>query len=164
MVKIMKKITAALALIIFCSTLLHGQINSPLPKQPAEWSLSLKTGGAPWEKKFEVELNHAGQLTIVEQNPDKMPGDITSKFTVNLTAKAAQEIYEQTLKAFREFRFLEKPNETRDGTDLRLQLSAYGRALVMQFFNIGQTEGELPNVGKVLSLINKHLPREHHVY
>ena len=164
MVKIMTKTTVALVITVtFCPALLHGQIKQSDSRQPAEWSFSLKTGGVPWSKKFEVELNHAGKLSMTEQNPDKMPGDITSKFTVDLSAKDAQEIYEQTLKAFREFRFLEKP-ETRDGTNLTLRLSAYGRVLVMQLFNIGLMDEESPEVAKVLSLINKHLPRDHQVY
>lgn len=163
-VKIMKKNTIALALILFCSVLAHGQVNNPASKNPAEWSLSLKTGGAPWTKKFEVELNQAGKLLVTEQNPDKTPDKTISKINVNLSAKDTLEVYEHALKAFREFRFAAENAERADGTNLTLRLSSYGRVLVMQFFHIGQMEEENPNVAKVLSLINKHLSQEHQVY
>ena len=160
----MKKTLAALALIVICSVMSNGQAKNPAPKQPAEWSLSLKTGGAPWEKKFEVALNQAGSLLVTEEDPRKMPNDTTSKLTIKLPAKDAQEIYEHTLKAFREFRFAADKVERADGTNLTLQLSANGRVLIMQFFHIGQTEEESVEVASVLSLVNKHLPKEHQVY
>jgi len=164
LMKLMKKTASALALIVVCSVMLHGQAKNSVAKQPAEWSLSLKTGGAPWEKKFEVELNQAGSLVVTEQDPQKMPDDTTWKLAITVPAKDAQEIYEQTLKAFREFRFAEEKVERADGTNLTLRLSANGRVLIMQFFHLGQTEEESVEVARVLSLVNKHLAKEHQVY
>lgn len=158
------KIILSLTLIVACSVILQAQRKTTIQEQPAKWSLSLKTGGAPWEKKFVVELNQSGSLTVVEQGPHKMPADTTSKLTATLTATEAQQIYEQALKAFREFRFAKEEVKLADGTNLTLQLSANGRVLVMQFFHIGQTEDESVEVATVLRLINKHLPAEHQVY
>lgn len=158
------KTILVLTLIFACSVILQAQRKTSVPEHPAKWSLSLKTGGAPWEKKFTVELNQSGNLIVVEQDPVKMPADTTSKLTATLTVTEAQQIYEQALKAFREFRFAEKQVELADGTNLTLQLSANGGVLVMQFFHIGQTEDESVEVATVLRLINKHLPAEHQVY
>ena len=159
----MKKI-AALMLIAACSVILHGQGKTSAPKPPAKWSLSIKTGGAPWEKKFAVELNQSGSLVINEEKPGTTRDDQRSKFTVNLTSTETQQIYEQVLKAFRDVRFAEKQGEVADGTNLTLQLSANGKLLVMQFFHVGQIQDESPEIAAVLSLINKRLPAEHRVY
>jgi hypothetical protein len=164
LMKLMKKTVSALLLIVICLLVLHGQGKSPASKQPVEWSFSLNTGGAPWYKKFNVELNQIGNLVVIEDDPDKMPNPTISKVTIKLSVNDAQEIYEQTLKAFREFRSKEKKEERADGTNLRLQLSANGRVQVMQFSHIGQIEEESTEVAKVLLLINKHLSKEHQVY
>jgi len=165
LVQAMKKIIAPLlAVAVLCSVMLHGQSNNSASKQPAEWSLSLKTDGAPWTKKFEVKLNQTGALVVAEENPEKMPGPTMSKVTVNLSAKDVQGTYDQALKAFRDFRFAEEAVERADGTNLTLRLSSNGRVLVMQFFHLGNPEDESPEVAKLLSLINKHLPKEHQIY
>ena len=157
-----KKI-AALMLLAACSVVLQGQTKSSIPKSPASWSLTLKTGGAPWYKKFVVELNQSGSLVVNEEDPAKMPADPKSKRTVNLTPAQTQQIYEQALKAFREFRFGGEEGR-RDGTNLTLQLSANGKFLEMQLFHISPIDDESVEINALLSLINKHLPTEHHVY
>ena len=154
---------AILMVIAACSVVLQGQTKTSVPKPPANWSLTLKTGGAPWEKKFVVELNQSGSLVVNEEDPAKMPADPKSKRTVNLTPAQAQQIYEQALKAFREFRF-EGEEGRRDGTNLTLQLSANGKLLEMQLFHISPIDDEIVEINALLSLINKHLPPEHHVY
>jgi hypothetical protein len=164
LVKLMKKTTSALALIVICSLVLHGQGKAPASKQPVEWSFSLNTGGAPWYKKFNVELSQIGNLVVIEDDPEQMPNPTISKVTIKPSVKDAQDIYEQTLKAFREFRSKEKKEERADGTNLLLQLSANGRVQVMQFSHISQIEEESMEAAKVLVLINKHLPKDHQVY
>jgi hypothetical protein len=159
----MKKITTALAFILFCIVLAHGQVRVAPTAQPAEWLLSLKTGGAPWEKKFEVELNQAGSLTVTEQDPNKTPKGPVTKLKADLSTKDAQEIYEQALRALLQFRFPEEDAKIRDGTSLSLTLSANDRALTA-FYHVGTTQEEIPEVAKVLTLINQHLPKEHQVY
>lgn len=159
----MKKITVALTSILFCVAVAHGQAGVTPGEQPAEWSLKLKTGGAPWEKKFEVELNQSGNLTVTEQDPEKTPNDSVTKLKANLPTKDARDIYEQTLRALHGFRFPEKDAKIQDGTTLTIKLSANGRGLTA-FYRVGVTEEEIPEVARVLTLINKHLPKEHQVY
>jgi|SRR6185503_1071685 len=154
---------AALALIAACSVMLQAQSKTSVPKQPVNWSLSLTTGGAPWEKKFVVELNHSGSLVVNEEDPHRTPNDSRSKRTVNLTLTEAHQIYEQVLKAFREFRFDQGQVDVADGTNLTLQLSANRKVLTMQLFHIG-ADDEYVEIAAVFSLINKHLPSEHRVY
>ena len=151
-----------LAVLALCSAFALGQ--SQTSKQPAEWSLRLETGGAPFEKKFEVELNQSGKLVVREDDPGGAPGERAWGITRDVPPKDAREIYDQVLRAFREFRFAEEDVKRHDGTNLTLRLSAYGRVLVMQYFHLGRAEEESPEAGKVISLINKHLPQEHHVY
>lgn len=158
----MKSCKPMLALLALCSAFVLGQ--GQASKQPAEWSLWLETGGAPFEKKFEVELNHSGKLLVKEQDPGGAPDNRISNITRNLSQQDAHEIYTQALRAFREFRFAEEDVKRHDGTNLTLRLKAFDRVLVMQFFHMGQTEEESLEVAKVLSLINKHLPQEHQVY
>jgi hypothetical protein len=138
---------------------MYGQSGTLPAKQGLGWSLSLKTEGAPWTKKFEVELTQTGNLLVTETDPDRLPKETVSKFTVNLSQKDAQEIYERALTAFRQFRFTEEDANRTDGTNLTLSLVCNGRALVMQFFHIGRVEDENADVGKVVALINKHLSR-----
>lgn len=158
----MKNYLASFSLIIICSLLSFGQ--GAASGRRAEWSLSLKTGGAPWEKSFDVELSQAGSLVVAEQNPEKMPAETRSKLAVSIPVKDAQEIFEHALRAFREFRFPEERVERNDGTNLTLRLTTYDRMLEMRFLHIGQPEEESQAVAKVLSLINRHLPQEHQVY
>jgi hypothetical protein len=151
-----------LAVLALCAAFTLGQ--GQAPKQPAEWSLRLETGGAPFEKKFEVDLNQSGKLVMKEEDPGGAPGERAWGITRDVPPKDARKIYDQVLRAFREFRFADEDVKRHDGTNLTLRLRAYGRVLVMQFFHMGRAEEECPEVGKVLSLINKHLPQEHHVY
>ena len=150
------------ALFILCLASALGQAQAS--KQPPEWSLRLETGGAPFEKKFEVELSQSGKLLVKEQDPGGAPDSPAMNITRDLSQKEAQEIYTQALRAFREFRFAEEDIKRHDGTNLTLRLKAYERVLVMQFFHMGQVEEESPEVAKVLSLINKYLPQGHQVY
>jgi hypothetical protein len=154
----MKGCKPMLTMLALCLASVLGQ--GQASKQPAEWSLRLETGGAPFEKKFEVELNQSGNLVVKEQSPDGAPGNITR----NLSRGDTQEIYTQVLRAFHEFRFAEEDVTRHDGTNLTMRLKAFDRVLVMQFFHMGRAEEESPEVAKVLSLINKHLPQEHWVY
>jgi hypothetical protein len=160
--KFMKYCGTILVLIATCSALVLGQ--SQTPKRPAEWSLRLETGGAPFEKKFEVELNQSGKLVMKEEDTGGVPGERAWGITRDVPPKDAAEIYDQVLRAFREFRFTEEDVKRHDGTNLTLRLRAHGRVLVMQFFHMGRAEEESPEVAKVLSLINKYLPQGHHVY
>src|ERR1044071_7787142 len=107
----MKRSIAALALLLFCSFVAYGQAQKSTSAPPSEWTLSLKSGGAPWEKRFEVELDQTGKLALTENNSDKLPGDPVTKLNVNLPAGVVREIYEQAWLALREFRFPDKPDE-----------------------------------------------------
>jgi hypothetical protein len=130
--------------------------------QRPEWSLLLKTGGAPWEMKFEVTLDYTGALSVIENDSGKIPAS-TSKLSVNLSPTDTQAVYEQALKAFREFE-LTKDTEVPDGSDLTMTLTVKKRRLTMQVFNFSQAEEDLPEVAKLLALLNKHIPKEHHVF
>lgn len=132
--------------------------------QHSEWTLLLETRGAPGEKKFQVTLTNTGALSVIENDPVKMPASTISKLAVNLSPSDTQAVYEQALKAFREFQF---PNDTEkllDGTNLKMSLTVQKRQVTMQVANIGIVADELPEVGKVLALLNKHIPEEHHIY
>jgi uncharacterized membrane protein len=131
--------------------------------QPPEWTLVVETRGAPWEAKFQVTLNHTGALSVIEDDPIKKPASTISKLAVNLSPGDIQAAYEQALKAFREFQ-LTKDTEVRDGTDLTMSLTVKKRRLTMQVFNFGLAEEDLPEVAKLLTLLNKYLPEEHHIY
>jgi hypothetical protein len=130
--------------------------------QRPEWTLLLKTSGAPWETKFEVSLDHTGALSVIENDAGQIPAS-TSKLALSLSPSDTQAVYEQVLKAFREFQ-LTKDTEVRDGTDLTMSLTVKKRTLTMQVFNFGQAEEDLPEVAKVFALLNKHIPKEHHIY
>lgn len=67
----MKKTATAFALIGIFSVMLYGQAKNRVPRPPAEWSLTLKDQGAPWENRVEVQLNQDGTLVVLEQNPPK---------------------------------------------------------------------------------------------
>jgi hypothetical protein len=45
-----------------------------------------------------------------------------------------------------------------------MSLTVKKRTLTMQVFNFGQSEEDLPEVAKVFALLNKHIPKEHHIY
>jgi hypothetical protein len=150
------------ALFILCLASALGQAQAS--KQASEWSLRLETGGARFEKKFEVELHQSGRLLVKEQGPGGAPDNAAMNITRDLSQKEAQEIYTQALRAFREFRFAEEDIKRHDGTNLTLRLKANERVLVMQFFHVGQVKEESPEAAKVLSLINKYLPQGHQAY
>ena len=159
----MKKNAAALALLLLCSVAACGQALKSAAAPPSEWTLSLKSGGAPWVKRFEVGLNQSGKLAVTEHDPAKSPGDPVTKLSVNLPAGDVREIYEQAWRALREFSFPDNPDEVADGTSLTLLLSANGRSLEADY-HLGHIETEAPEVARLLALINKHLPEEHQVY
>ena len=149
-------------LVVFTFVLLLPNAGSAQAQRP-EWTLLLKTRGAPWETKFEVTLNHTGALSVIEDDSLKSPASTISKLAVNLPASDTQAVYEQALKAFREFE-LTKDTEVRDGTDLTMTLTVKKRILTMQVFNFGRAEEDLPEVAKLFALLNKHIPKEHHIY
>lgn len=156
----MKKFAIVLASIVLWSFTIPPVVSL----QRTEWTLFLKTGGAPWEKKFELTLDNTGALTLTEDDSSKMPEPTTSKVVLKLPTNDTQAIYEQALKAIREFQFPKKTQELADGTNLTLQLTVHRRALTIQIWHLGLTEEELPEVAKLLVLLNKHLPKEHQVY
>ena len=152
----------AIAVIAFVVLLLSTSSSSPAYGQPKEWALSVTSGGAPWEKRFVVEMNHTGLLSVAEEDRSKLPNDPRSKLTVQLSAKEVKEIYDQALRAL----FTtppRRPYEIADGTMIQVKLEAPGRAS-MRGFHVGVTEEEAPQVAKLFALINKHLPTEHHIY
>ena len=161
---VIPRLVAVFGVMVFCAAILCGQASTASTKQSGGWSLYLKTEGAPWTKKFEVALAETGTLLVTETDPDRLPKETTSRITVNLAKKDAQEIYEQAVTAFRQFRFAEEDDNRRDGTNLTLSLKGNGRVLTMQFFHIGRAEDESSEVGKVLALINKHLAEGHQIY
>ena len=59
--------------------------------QRAEWILLLKTGGAPWEKKFEVSLDHTGALSVIENDAGQIPAS-TSKLALSLSPSDTQAV------------------------------------------------------------------------
>ena len=156
----MKKFAIVLSLMVLWSFTIPPVVSL----QRIEWSLYLKTDGAPSEKKFELTLDNTGALSLTEDEPLKMPAETTSKIALKLLANDTQAIYDQALKAIREFQFPKKTEEIADGTNLTLRLIVHRRALTIQIWHLGITEEELPEVGKLLALLNKHLPKEHHVY
>jgi hypothetical protein len=164
LIKPITKVVTAFALTMLCAAVLYGQVNRPESKPTSGWSLYLKTEGAPWTRKFEVQLNQTGTLVVTKTDPQGSPKQTTSKLTVNLAPKDTQDIYEQALKAFREFRFAEEDARRADGTSLTLRLSRNGGMLAMQVLHIGQTEEESAELAKVLSLINRHLTGDNKIY
>lgn len=158
----MKLLIVCLILITISHACVIGQTNSGQAKPPSEWSLSLKTGGAPWEKKFEVEVNQSGLLRVTEQDPVKIPKDPITKLTIQLPAGNAQEIYQQGLLAAQKVGVKER-DDFADGTWMTIKLVSDGKDLTASY-HFGQVQEEAPNVAKLFALINKHLPTEHHVY
>jgi hypothetical protein len=119
--------------------------------QPSEWSLSVNSGGAPWTKQFNVELNHRGLLEVTEKVPAKMPktpNDPVTKLSLQLSATEVKEIYNQALRALFS-RAAKRPYEIADGTVITVKLVAPGRAS-MRGFHVGVTEEEAPQVAKLL--------------
>ena len=100
---------------------------------------------------------------MTENEPLKMPKNTITNLTVDLSAKLSREIYEQALKAFEEPR-AERKVKLHDGTNLTFQLTENGNERVIRFFHIGLIQDESQAIAKVLSLINKLLPKEHQVY
>lgn len=153
---------AITALLIFACVVLglHAQTNAQ-PRPPAEWSLWIKSGGAPWEKKFEVQLDQSGSLDVVEEDKTKIPNDPITKLTRKIPATELRQIYAQALVSVQN---PPKSNEElRDGTWMTVKLTSRTKVSMVSF-HIGLLQEEAPNVAKLLSLINKHLPAEHQVY
>lgn len=138
--------------------------NAASAQKKSEWTLLVKTGGAPWEKKFEVTLSHTGALSVTEDDPHKMPATTITKLAVNLSPSDTQAVYEQALKALREFEFPKDTEYRPDGTNLTVSLTVQRRTLSMQVSNLGIIEEEIPEVGKLLTLLNKHMPKERPIY
>ena len=137
----------------------YGQSN-----QPGEWLLSLKSGGVPWEKKFKVELNQAGLLSVVEEDPNKIPNNPVTKLTIKLTSKDVQEIHQQALSVLLEpVSNLPKKDEIVDGTVINLELVTPGRSLA-RGYHLGLIQEEAPALAKLLELINKYVPKEHQIF
>ena len=68
-----KSIVVALGLMALCAAISYGQTITPSTTQPGGWSLYLKTEGAPWTKKFEIELAQTGILLVTETDPERSP-------------------------------------------------------------------------------------------
>jgi predicted transcriptional regulator len=158
----MKQALASLTILLFCLGVFHGQIVDPQSKPPAQWLLSIDSRGAPWEKKFQVEINQTGLLLFTEEDRAKIPKDPVTKLTIKLPAGSLHEIYQQALLAAQKVGVKER-DDFADGTWMTIKLTSDGNELVASY-HLAQTEEEAPNVGKLLALINKHLPQEHHVY
>jgi len=154
---------ALLMLVIFCATPSVACAKNSQSNQPAEWSLSLTSGGAPWDKKFKVELNQAGVLSVTGEDPPKLPNNPTTKLTIKLSSNDVQEIYEQALLAVQPVPGAQKKNEIADGTRINLELVMPGRKLA-RGYHVGLVEEEAPAVAKLFGLMNKHIPKEHHIY
>jgi hypothetical protein len=154
------KYAATALLILAFGVVAHGQTNEQ-PTPPAEWSLWIKSWGAPWEKKFEVQLDQSGSLQVVEEDSIKTPKDPITKLTREIPANELRQIYAQAWVS------VENPpkshDEIPDGTWMSLKLTSGGKVMSASF-HIGVIQDHAPNIGKLLSLINKHLPAEHQVY
>ena len=156
----MKRAATALLIFAFVVLGLHAQTKEP-PRPPGEWSLWIKSWGAPWEKKFEVQLDQSGSLEVVEEDKTKIPNEPITKLTRKIPANELRQIYAQ---AWVSVQNAPKSNEElRDGTWMTVKLTQPSQ-VTMVSFHIGLIQEEAPNVAKLLSLINKHLPAEHQVY
>ena len=156
----MKRAITALLILAFVVLGLHAKTNEQ-PRPPAEWSLWIKSWGAPWEKKFEVQLDQAGSLEVVEEDKSKIPNDPITKLTRKIPANELRQIYAQALVSVQN---PPKSNEQlRDGTWMTVKLTSPAKVSMVSF-HIGLIQEEAPNVARLLSLINKHLPPEHQVY
>ncbi|HSE32592.1 MAG TPA: hypothetical protein VLA93_13550 [Pyrinomonadaceae bacterium] len=156
----MKRAAAALLIFAFGVFVLHAQ-TSEQPPPPAEWSLSIKSGGAPWEKKFEVQLDQSGSLQVVEEDKSRLPNEPITKLARKIPVNDLKQIYAQ---AWVSVQNAPKSNEElRDGTWMTVKLTSGAKATVISF-HIGLIQEEAPYVAKLLSLINKHLPAEHQLY
>jgi len=156
----MKRAATALLIFGFGVLVLHAQ-TSEHPTPPSEWSLWIKSWGAPWEKKFEVQLDQSGSLHVVEEDKTRIPNDPVTKLTRKIPAGELRQIYEQALNS------AQNPpkshDEIRDGTWMSVKLTS-GAKVTEVSFHIGVVQEQAPNIAKLLSLINKHLPAEHQVY
>ena len=152
-------VVLTVVLVLLCSL----TIQTASAQRP-DWTLYVKTGGAPGEKKFEVTFNHKGALSVTSDDPTKMPGPTISKLAVNLSPSDTQAVYEQALKALREFEFPKVTEELYDGTNLTVSLTVHRRTLSIQVFHLSILADDVPEVAKLLALLNKHLPKEDHIY
>ena len=156
----MKQAATALLVFAFGVLVLDAQTNKQ-PRPPAEWSLWIKSWGAPWEKKFEVQLDQFGSLEVVEEDKSKIPNDPITKLNRKIPANELRQIYAQALVSVQN---PPKSNEElRDGTWMTVKLTSPAKVMMVSF-HIGVIQEEAPNVAKLLSLINKNLPAEHQVY
>jgi hypothetical protein len=157
-----KQMAIVLMSVIVCAVPLTGSRQS---NQSSEWFLKLKSGGAPGEKKFTVDLNQAGLLSVVEEDPIKLPKDPVTELTVNLTSKDLEEIYKQAVLVLSEPvpNPRKKDDETIDGTWINLELATHGRS-VARGYHVALIQEEVPVLAKLLELINKHVPKDHQVY
>src|SRR4029453_5867139 len=90
----MKRAATVLLILAFCVLVMHGQTNAQTTP-PAEWSLWIKSWGAPWEKKFEVQLDQSGSLQVVEEDKSKIPNNPVTKLPRKTPAKELRQIYAQ---------------------------------------------------------------------
>jgi hypothetical protein len=163
----MTKSVAALAILLFftsasCDTVEKGPAKEPL-QQPSGWMLMLKSGGMPGTTQIHVRLHPSGHLVITENDGRATSGDSVVEFSAKVPPADVQEIYERTWKILKEFRFPEEPDQLNDGTFISLGLHANGRGLSANF-HVAQAGCEIPDVARVMALINKHLPKERQVY
>jgi hypothetical protein len=156
----MKRAVTVLLILAFCVLVMHGQTNAQT-RPPAEWSLWIKSWGAPWEKKFEVQLDQSGSLQVVEEDKSKIPNDPITKLARKIPANELPQIYEQALIS------VQNPpkshDEIRDGTWMTVKVTS-GPKVTSVSFHIGVVQEQAPNIAKLVSLINKYLPEEHQVY
>lgn len=155
-----KKMATLLMLVIVCAAPLSAYRQST---QLVEWLLTLNSGGTPWDKKFKVQLNQEGMLSVVEEDPNKIPNDPVTKLSAKLPNKDLQEIYDYALAVLTEpVRNL--PNDKiYDGTVIKLELVTLRRSLARSY-HLGVVEEEAPALAKLLELINKHVPKDHQIF
>jgi hypothetical protein len=156
----MKYAVTGLLIFVFGVLALHGQTNSQ-PTPPDEWSLWFNSWGAQWEKKFEVLLDQSGSLDVVEEDSSKLPNNTITKLKRKIPPNDLKQIYAQALVAVQDLP--KSGDEVRDGSWMRLKLTS-GAKVTTVSFHTGVLQEQAPDYAKLLSLINKHLPEEHHVY
>ena len=157
----MKQAITGLLILVFCVLVSQGQTTNKESKPPGQWLLSIKSGGAPWTKAFDVELDQFGYLLVMEEDPAKMPDNPVTRLRRKLPAKDVKQIYEQAVRSVQTGTNSNK--HWTDGTWITVKLTSPGRARLAQS-HLSVMEEEAPELAKLLALINKHLPTEHQVY
>ncbi len=155
----MKQAFTGLLVFVCCVLVSQGHTTNDEPQQPAEWILSIKSWGAPWEKKFDVQLDQSGSLSFVEEDSLQLPKDPVTKLTRKISEKDLGQIYQQALLSMQNLR----TKDLADGTWITLKLTD-DRKVMTASYHVGQLQEEAPEVAKLFALINKHLPKEHQVY